>query len=53
MSMGKLHNTAFVSSTARTKRSLTSSERHDNTTFYGYGQPNLAVGYTDYAGLGA
>ena len=24
---------------------------YDNTTFYGYGQPDLAVGYTDYAAL--
>jgi len=26
---------------------------YDNTTFYGYGQPNVAVGYTDYGSLGA
>jgi len=26
---------------------------YDNTTFYGYGQPDLAVGYTDYGSLGA
>jgi len=25
---------------------------HDNTTFYGYGQPNLAAGYTDYGSFG-
>jgi len=26
---------------------------YDNTSFYGYGQPNVAVGYTDYGSLGA
>jgi len=26
---------------------------YDNATFYGYGQPDLAVGYTDYASWGS